>query len=376
MAPAAGQEAKQRMKTILIDCRTWKYGTGRYQEQLVTHLERTDNEHKYIILLREKDLAAWEPTNPHFQKILCPYKEFTFSEQTGFLQQLNSLQADLVHFPMVQQPALYRGNSVTTIQDLTTVRFRNPTKNWLTFTLKQQVYKALNWYVARKTKLLITPSEFVKKDIAAFAHIPETKITVTYEAATPLPQPATPLPSLEKKDFIMYLGRPLPHKNLWRLIEAFRLLQPAHPNLLLVLAGKIDEAYQQIIDRAEDAGVTNIVCTDFISDHELLWLYQNCRAYVFPSLSEGFGLPALEAMASGAPLVSTNATCSPEVYGDGAHYFDPLNVKDIAAKIEDVLTDPQLREELIGRGRAQAARYSWEKMAQETLGVYKKALGE
>lgn len=364
------------MKTIAIDGRTWGFGTGRYQERLVHYLQRTDNEHKYVVLLREKDFANWKPTNPNFSKVLCPYKEFTFSEQTGFLRQLNKLNPDLVHFPMIQQPALYRGNSVTTFQDLTTIRFRNPTKNWLVFTIKQQIYKALNWYVAHKDTYMITPSEFVKKDVARFAHVPEEKFTVTYESADPLPQPADPLPYLEKKKFILYLGRPLPHKNLWRLIEAFRLLQADRPDLTLVLAGKKDDAYQLIADRVEKQDIKNIVFTDFISDQSLRWLYENCEAYIFPSLSEGFGLPALEAMAHGAPLVSTNATCSPEIYGDGAYYFDPLDVNDMAAKISEVLNDSKLRKHLIERGRKQAAKYSWAKMAKETLSVYKKALDE
>src|SRR4029078_7659462 len=138
------------MKTIVIDCPTWQYGTGRYQEQLVRHLERTDTKHKYIILMRERDLDTWEPTNPNFQKLACPYKEFTFSEQTGLLIQLSRLKPDLVHFPMVPQPIFFRGQSVTTIQDLTTTRFVNPTKNWLVFKAKQRVYKFVNWFVARK----------------------------------------------------------------------------------------------------------------------------------------------------------------------------------------------------------------------------------
>lgn len=364
------------MKHIVIDGRTWGHGTGRYQERLVSYLQQVDNEHEYSILLAPKDFNGWNPTNPLFKKILCPYKEFTFSEQIGMLKQIKNMRADLVHFPMVQQPIFYRGQSVTTIQDLTTARFRNPTKNWLVFVVKQQIYKLVNVYVAKKTKWLITPSNFVKKDIARFANVTERKITVTYEAATALPRPSKPLPYLEKKEFILYLGRPLPHKNLWRLVEAYRLLQPKYPDLYLVLASKKDAAYQQIEDRIKKEGIKRVIFTDFITDNELRWLYENCRAYIFPSLSEGFGLPALEAMAHGAPLVSTNATCSPEVYGDAAHYFDPLDVDDIAAKISDVLDNKELRDQLIARGKKQAAKYSWKRMAEQTLAVYKKALGE
>jgi glycosyltransferase involved in cell wall biosynthesis len=364
------------MTKIVIDARELRTGSGRYVERMLHYLQHIDNTHDYAVLLTPKDFPGWQPVNVRFTKIKCPYKEFTFSEQLQMYRQITNMHADLVHFPFVQQPILYRGNTVTTIQDLTTARFRNPTKNWLIFTVKQQVYRFVNWYVARKTRWLITPSEFVKKDIARFAGISESKITVTYEAATALPRPAKPLPYLERKKFIMYVGRPLPHKNLWRLIEAFRQLQPRFPGLHLVLTGKIDDAYQLIKARVEREGIERVVFTDFIPDESLRWLYEHCQAYVFPSLSEGFGLPALEAMAHGAPLVSTNASCSPEVYGNGAHYFDPLNIDDIAQKIAEVLDNSKLQNDLIKRGRAQAAKYSWERMAKQTLAVYRQALGE
>lgn len=364
------------MKRIVIDFREMRTGSGRYVERLVHFLQQIDHVHEYFLLVTPKDFTGWQPTNPNFHKVLCPYKEFTVSEQIGLLKQIKNLRPDLVHFPFVQQPILYRGTSVTTIQDLTTARFRNPTKNWLVFTLKQQVYKFVNWYVARKTKYLLTPSRFVRRDIATFAHIPDTNITVTYEAATTLPRPPKPLPYLKNKKFIMYVGRPLPHKNLWRLIEAFRLLQPHYPDLYLVLTGKKDAAYDIIEDRVRGEGIQRVVFTGFIPDESLLWLYEHCQAYVFPSLSEGFSLPALEAQACGAPLVSTNATCSPEIYGNGAHYFNPLDVEDMATKIRNVLDSPKLRDDLVAKGKQNAAKYSWKRMAEQTLAVYERALGE
>ena len=172
----------------------------------------------------------------------------------------------------------------------------------------------------------------------------------------------------------MYVGRPLPHKNLGRLIEAFALLQEKHPELYLVLAGKKDAAYEQHERAINERGIRNVVFTDFIDDAQLRWLYENCRAYVFPSLSEGFGLPALEAMLHGAPVVSSNATSLPQVCGDAAHFFDPLSVEDMVAKIDDVLSDDKLRKDLIARGKNQVKKFSWERMARQTLEVYEKAL--
>lgn len=362
------------MKRIVIDAREFSTTSGRYVRELLGSLQKIDHGHEYVVLLTPKDFPTWVPTNPHFKKIVCPHKEFTFAEQLGLNKQIKNIEADLVHFPFVQQPILYRGRTVTTMQDLTATRFRNPSKNWLVFTIKQQIYKFVNWYVARKTKWLIAPSKFVKEDVANFAGISEGKITVTYEAAAPLPRPAAPLPHLQNKKFIMYIGRPQSHKNLWRLIEAFRLLRSSHPDLYLALAGKKDALYDMIADRVKREGIEKVVFTSYVTDNELLWMYQNCQAYAFPSLSEGFGLPALEAMACGAPVVSSNATCSPEIYGEAAHYFDPLDVQDMATKISDVLDDPELRKKLIERGHKQAAKYSWQRMAEQTLAVYEKAL--
>jgi len=120
----------------------------------------------------------------------------------------------------------------------------------------------------------------------------------------------------------------------------------------------------------------DIIFTDFVADEQLAWLYQNARAYVFPSLMEGFGLPGLEAMLYGTPVVSSNATCLPEVYEDAAHYFDPKDIIQMADAINDVLTDKKLRDELVQKGFKQAKKYSWKRTAEQTLDVYKHVLGQ
>jgi len=260
------------------------------------------------------------------------------------------------------------------MQDLTTIRFRNPTKNWLVFTIKREVYKWVNKRVVKKSTLLIAPTQFVADDVVDYTGVDPAKFTVTLESADYVPGEPEPIPTLVGKQFVMYLGRPLPHKNLWRFVEAYQLLKEKNPDLLLVLAGRKDIHYQNIEQRAKAAGIEGIFFTDYISDEALKWLYQNCAAYVFPSLSEGFGLPALEAMRHGAPVVSSNATCLPEVYGDAAHYFDPLDIHDMADKIQDVLHDKKLRASLIKKGEQRAKSYSWKRMAEQTMGVFKKAL--
>jgi len=365
------------MSKIVIDARELRTSTGRYVERLIHYLQQIDDEHDYVILLKPKDMDGWQPSNPRFSKVACPYKEFTFDEQLAFKKQLDSLQADLVHFSMVQQPVLYKGKVVTTMQDLTTVRFRNPTKNPVVFTIKQQIYKWVNKRVAKKSQALITPTQFVKDDVVQFTGVNPDKITVTLEAVDPFEEPPKPVPGFENKRYIMFNGRPLPHKNLRRLIQAFAILCQSYPDLYLMIAGKKDASQDSYVQLAKELGIgEKVVLTDWITDGQLKWAMQHTQAYIYPSLSEGFGLPPLEAMINDAPVVSSNATCMPEVLGNAAHYFNPLDVDDMAAKISEVLDDAALRKQLITRGHEQIKKYSWQRMAEQTLAVYKQVLGE
>jgi len=362
---------------IVIDARELRAtGTGTYLIHLLEELQHLDTEHKYLVLLKPKDIDSWKPTNRNFIKIPCRYKEFTFAEQLGLWKQLYKLKPDLVHFAMVQQPVLYQGKVVTTMHDLTTTRFRNPAKNWLVFTIKQQIYKLVNYWVAHKSQALITPSEFVKEDIARFASINSRKITVTYEAGDMITEQPEPFPELIDQQFIMYVGRPQPHKNLDRLVEAFGLLRQQNPALRLVMAGKKDVLYRRLEKGANAKGIKNILFTGFVSQGQLRWLYEHTAAYVFPSLSEGFGLPGLEAMMHGAPVVSSNATCLPEVYKDAAEYFDPQNTEDMANTIQKVLNGSDLRKRLTKRRHIVANSYSWQRMVRQTLDIYSEVLGE
>jgi len=362
------------MSKIVIDARELRTSTGRYVERLLHYLQKIDNSNNYTVLLKPQDFEGWTPTNKKFHKLESPYKEFTWSEQIDLLRQIKKLEPDLVHFAMTQQPVLYRGRVVTTIHDLTTARFRNPAKNWLVFTVKRWVYRWVTRYVAHKSIFVMTDTEYVKDDLARFANLNSRKITVTYLAADKITEPAEALEDFPEGNFIFYVGRSLPHKNLKRLLEAFQIAQAKHPDLNLVLAGKRDKTFLALKALATLRGIKNVHFTGFISEANLRWLYENAQAYVFPSLSEGFGLPGLEAMIHGCPLISSNATCLPEVYGAAAVYFDPLSVEDMAETIDKVLGSEKLRKEMVSKGRKQADKYSWQRMAEQTLEVYKEAL--
>jgi glycosyltransferase involved in cell wall biosynthesis len=360
---------------IAIDARELRTSSGRYVERLLHYLQQLESEHQFTVLLKPKDMDGWQPSAPNFTKVACDHKEFTLDEQTGFREQLDKLGADLVHFSFPQQPILYRGKTVTTVHDLTTLRFQNPDKKRTSFVIKQKIYAQVIKRAVKKAAHVIAISEFTKQDLVQFALIDPNKVTVTHESADHISDnPGPPYPDLQNSQFIMYVGRPTPHKNLQRLIEAYALLRGQHPNLKLVLVGKKDANYARIAQHVENRGIPGVVFTDFATEGQLRWLYEHTAAYVFPSLAEGFGLPGLEAMVHGAPVASSNATCLPEIYGDAAHYFDPTSIEEMTDAINEVLTDKNLRNELIKRGGHQAAQYSWKQMAEQTLEVYNKAL--
>jgi glycosyltransferase involved in cell wall biosynthesis len=359
---------------IVIDAREYPTSTGRYIRKLIENLEKLKSEHEFVILLLPKDFDEYKPKAKNFSKLKAPFAEFTFSEQIGFLRFCRNLKADLVHFGMVQQPVLYNRRKVTTVHDLTTARFRNPMTNLPIFKIKQFVYKLVIVCTARTNNAVMTPTQFVKNDLVSFSGVKPEQITVTYESADRIEVNAEPFKALESKRFIMYVGRTLPHKNLARLVDAVGILQKNDPELHLVLVGKKDALAEQNLEYAKRKGIKNIIATGYVSEGKLRWLYENCAAYCFPSLSEGFGLPSLEAMAHGAPVASSNATCLPEVNGDAAHYFDPLDTEDIAEKINDILTNEELRKDLIKKGSEQVKKYSWKRMAEETLAIYERAL--
>ncbi len=364
------------MKTILIDARESGTSTGRYVDKLVEYLHKLQPIYEIIILTKPHRLAFFKNIAPKFRAVSSPFKEFTFSEQIGLLKQVKALKPDLVHFTMVQQPVLYRGRVVTTMHDLTTIRFRNPAKNSFIFTIKQIIYKWVNKRVAKKSVQIITPTQFVKDDVRRFTGINQGKIIVTHEAADKITDKLSPITQLKNKRFIMYVGRPMPHKNLEHLVEAFVLLQKTHPDLWLVLAGKKDVLYERHEKMVQERGIKNVLFTGFVSEGRLRWLYENTAGYIFPSLSEGFGLPGLEAMIHGAPVISSDATCLPEIYDGAALYFDCLDPGDIAFKIASVLDNKKLADNLRTKGQAQAQKFSWHRMAAQTLKVYKQALDE
>jgi glycosyltransferase involved in cell wall biosynthesis len=359
---------------IAIDARIINSSTGRYVERLLHYLQEVDTVNHYTVLVRAKDEMFWQPSAANFHVKVADFDNYSFAEQTGFKRLLDELHADLVHFCMPQQPILYRGAHVTTIHDLTLLNTYNSDKNWLVFHIKQLIGRYVFKAVARSSAHIITPSQFTKDAFVQFARIPASKVTVTYESADISPHDHLTSYKLPFKRFILYVGQQSDYKNIARLGDAHQQLLANHPDLGLVLVGRKNASVLKNEAYFASRGYKNIHFTGFIEDDQRDWLYTQATAYIFPSLMEGFGLPGLEAMGYGAPVISSNTTCLPEVYGEAALYFDPTNVDDMARAINDVLTDDTLRQSLIEKGYTQLKKYSWRRMAEQTHAVYMDAL--
>lgn len=362
---------------IAIDGRIIYTTTGRYVERLLDYLQEIDHENQYIVLLRAKDFERWQSKADNFSKAIADYAPFTVKEQLNFAWQLYSFNADLVHFTAQHLPALYFRRHVTTVHDLTQALFVNrrktsPLKAFYKYTVKPLVFKSVIWWFVHGSKYVIVPTDYVRNQIVQCLRRSPEHVIRTYESGEIGAAISEPYEPLKGKQFLLFVGNAAPYKNLRGLIEAFRII--SRPDLHLVIAGKKDYFHEELEKYVEDEGIKNVMFTGFVSDENLAWLYQNAVCYVFPSLSEGFGLPGLEAMRYGLPVASSNATCLPEVYGDAAHYFDPKDPTDIAKAISDILDMPELRKHLISAGHDRLELYSWRKMAEETLAVYKKAL--
>ena len=368
---------------ILIDGRgIKKTGIGRYIENTLRELLLLDKNNSYELLINLADKKGIKLNADNLTLVETDVPWFGVKEQTELFKVINKQNPDLMHFANFNFPVAYRGRFVITIHDLTLLHFRNlkaSPMNKAYYLLKEQVMK--NVVLKRgitKAQAIFVPSGYVKEDVANTFKVRRNKIAVTYEAAdTDFSKGRI---NLDKKGinkpFILYVGNAYPHKNLERMIIAFgKLITDYVLDYQLVIAGKKDSFHKGLEEAVKEADLQDrVIFTGFVTDQELSGLYNNASLYVFPSLSEGFGLPPLEAMAHGLPVASSNATCMPEILGDAAVYFDPKDTADMAKSMLEVLTDKKLAEKLIKKGKAQVRKYSWKKTAKDTLEIYKKVL--
>ena len=371
---------------IVIDGRWVKQtGIGRYVERTTEELLKLDKQNDYVFLIRDKERKKYSlDSYKNVKMVTANYRWFTFGEQLGLLKIINTLKPDLVHFPNFAYPVLYTRKFVLTVHDLTLFEYKtiNSSRNTrLVYEIKHLAMRFAFWMGVHRAKFVIVPTEFVKRQIVKKYRLNPERMCVTHEASDGR-LAATGKIDLKKfsitKPFLLCVGNAYPHKNLERLVEAFAKVIDEHKlNIQLVIAGKKDVFHERVeAEVVKDKLEDRVVFTDYVTDAELAGLYEKAELYVFPSLSEGFGLPGLEAMAYGLPVVSSNATCLPEVYGNAAEYFDPLSVDDMASVIAKLYNDKKRQAELIKNGKEQIKKFSWEETARKTLAVYKKVLGQ
>ena len=234
---------------------------------------------------------------------------------------------------------------------------------------------------ARSADRVIAISEAAAADISEVLGVPRERIDVTHLGGRP-PGPATPEAELRARldlgdaPLVLSVSARRPHKNLPRLLQAFARLR-VEPAPTLVLPGYSTEFEGGIEAEVHDLGIADRVrILGWTQDEDLEGLYGAATCFVFPSLAEGFGLPVLEAMQRGVPVACSNASSLPEVAGDAARYFDPLDVAEIAAALDQLLGDPAMREKLAAAGRRRAELFSWERTARETAAGYERAWSE
>ena len=369
---------------IGIDARlfgTQHGGIGRYTEELIKNLEKVDQVNEYFIFLQKSEFANYTPTASNFHKVRADFKPYGVFEQVLLPFLLYKYRLKLVHFTHFNVPIIYQKKFIVTIHDLIISHYPDSRAINLSpfiFKFRLLVYRWVIKNTVKRAQKIITISQFTKKDIVKLLKVRPEKIIVCYAGVDLLDAGKINKSEVLSRlgiggEFLLYVGSAYPHKNLEKLILAFLVLAETYPELQLVLVGKKNIFYQKLeawLITLDNNNSQRIIFTDYLSDSELAVLYASAKAYVFPSLIEGFGLPPLEAQSYGLPVVASNASCLPEVLGKSALYFNPVSVEEIVEKIKLVLDDTDLRSELIKNGKENSKLFSWELMAQEIYNLY------
>lgn len=376
---------------IGIDCRTILSaetgelaGTAHYTSALVKHLLEIDKENEYVLFF---DTRANADTyrQPNVEIVMLQQARMPLvMTHMRLARALHRAKLDLFHSPAHPLPLFYRGRIVWTVHDLAIYDhpewFPGGIRQW--FSTRVTVPRGI-----RRAMKLIAPSESTKRDIIRLFKAPEEKVAVIYEGA-PIGGIATAPSGLppeagrrndSRNPYFLFIGTIEPRKNLVRLIDAFiRFRQMSKVNCQMLLAGASgwnnDDIFMAIERANLKLGKGSVQYLGYVSEEEKVALLKNATAFVWPSLYEGFGLPVLEAMEAGVPVITSKVSSIPEITGDAALLVNPESVEDITEAMERVISDRQLREQLKTRGANRAKQFTWEKAAKETLAVYQEFL--
>jgi len=354
------------MKKVVIDARLAglkNAGIGRYIQMLMEHLEQINR-------LIDKPI--------NIQTIRTGPRHYSLKEQLLFSSILKREHPDLVHFPHFNVSLLYNKPFVVTIHDLLwheRIGFSATTLPKWMYLIKYLGYRMVLRHAVLKSRAIIVPSQWVKKKVVERFPEAEGKINVIYEGVSKvfkglaLPRQGQAFPY--DFPYVIYTGSLYPHKNVGIILNVLKHFS----DLKLVVACARSVFWEKFKLEVEKRGLeNNVVLAGFVPDEELVGFYRRAIAFVFPSLSEGFGLPGLEAMAVGCPVISSTAGALPEIYGDAAGYFDPKNETELIEKIREIRDNQGYRKKMIGLGKDRAKMFSWDKCARETMEVYESCL--
>ena len=369
---------------IAIDVRKWSdYGIGTYVRNLVRHLARLDRETTYFLFCDAADAATLRDLAQNFVPVVDDSAAYGIKEHFSIPFKLKRLGADLLHSPHYVRPLLCPTASVVTVHDCIHLLF----PQYLPSRLHCSYAHFMLGQAVRKSARVFTVSEASRADILRFyPDADPERIQVVPNAIDPAiletPSPEEMARVDERYQlrgrFVLYAGNIKPHKNLDRLIAAFGQMKqrPAHEDVKLLIIGEDVARYGSLRRSMEAAGVRQDVrFFGFVPERTLAALYRRASVFAFPSLYEGFGLPPLEAMACGTPVVTSRISSLPEVTGGAALLVDPYSVDDIADGLERVLGDQTFADELRRKGRLRAASFSWERSVKALHEGYMQVLG-
>jgi glycosyltransferase involved in cell wall biosynthesis len=372
-------------------------GSGQYIHHLVRRLTRLGDESEYILVKH----TGWRMQNTsHSYSPFCilhsvptPFDSISenlaklWFEQVSFPRACRRQDVELAHVPYFASPLFPTTPTVVTVHDL--IPMLLPAYRGSTLV---RLYTRLVAAAARKADMVLTDSQASKRDIVRLLGIPAERVRVIYLAADDIYQPVRDehrLAAVRRKyglpeSYLLYLGGFDRRKNVPTLLKAFAQLAKASRigdwRVSLVIAGRLPERGADFFPDprpiAQELGIgKRVVFTGWVPEEDKPALYSGARALVFPSLYEGFGLPPLEALACGTPVIASNKGSLPEIVGEGGLLVEPDDVEGLAGAMEKLLADNDLQTDLRQKGLAHAAKFSWEKTARETMAVYQEVKG-
>jgi glycosyltransferase involved in cell wall biosynthesis len=369
---------------VAIDARKLHdFGIGTYIRNLLRHLARIDATTDYVLLCAPADMHVPPTLGPNFRAVLEPSPNYSIREQWHVPLVLRREKPDVYHAPHYVLPAAVMSPSVVTIHDCIHLMFPQYLPNRRAYLYA----RAVMWAAARRADAILTVSEASKRDILRFFDVKPEKVVVVHNAIDErfwTPPAEEDVARVRERyqlqhGFVLYAGNIKPHKNLVRLIEAFdEIRRGDFEEMKLVIIG--DEISKMpALRRAvhQHHLHKHVRFLGYVSDETLAILYRLAAAFVFPSIYEGFGLPPLEAMASGTPVVTSNVSSLPEVTGDAAVLVNPHDTGSIVAGVRRVLSDPAFADQLRQKGPVRAREFSWERSVAKTRDLYERvATGE